>query len=352
MPWIESHTALARHPKVLRLARLLGLRVPAALGHLHLLWWWALEYAPSGDLSPFDADEIAIACMWEGETAGLLPALQQAGFLDQDGMLHDWYEYVGRLLEKRRKDVERVQQWREHQKRTPEGTSGERTPPATAAPLERNVDVTRNERVRSAAVHVTYNAPTVPTVPTVLHPPPPPAGAAPAPAREAAVVDTPATLPRVPKPVKMGAFIDAVQTADVAYTPSDADGRALKSTPLSALQVAEVYIAIARGDFGDDFLRDRLSARTAIGAWNGYETAQRAPPRVSPGGGVRSRSGRPKPSTARGPSAVLNALDWESTVVGRKEMTDGQTAQPIAADGDDADGRVIEARWRLSAAPG
>ena len=193
MPWIESHTALARHPKVLRLARLLGLRVPAALGHLHLLWWWALEYAPSGDLSPFDADEIAIACMWEGETAGLLPALQQAGFLDQDGMLHDWYEYVGRLLEKRCKDVERVQQWREHQKRTPEGTSGERTPPATAAPLERNVDVTRNERVRSAAVHVTYNAPTVPTVPTVLHPPPPPAGAAPAPAREAAVVDTPAT---------------------------------------------------------------------------------------------------------------------------------------------------------------
>jgi hypothetical protein len=85
MPWIESHTGLARHPKTLRLARILGIPVPAALGHLHLLWWWAIEYAPDGGVGRFDAADLALACMWDGDEAALLPALQRAGFVDQDG---------------------------------------------------------------------------------------------------------------------------------------------------------------------------------------------------------------------------------------------------------------------------
>jgi hypothetical protein len=48
MPWIESHTNLARHPKTRRLCRLLDVSVPAAIGHLHLFWHWVLEFAPSG----------------------------------------------------------------------------------------------------------------------------------------------------------------------------------------------------------------------------------------------------------------------------------------------------------------
>jgi hypothetical protein len=110
MPWIESHTSLARHPKTLRLARILGIAVPAALGHLHLLWWWAIEYAPDGDVGRFDAGDLALACMWEGDETALLPALQRAGFVDQDGNLHDWHDYAGKLVDRRRRNAERMRE--------------------------------------------------------------------------------------------------------------------------------------------------------------------------------------------------------------------------------------------------
>jgi hypothetical protein len=110
MPWIESHTSLARHPKTLRLARILGIPVPAALGHLHLLWWWAIEYAPDGGVGRFDAGDLALACMWDGDEAALLPALQRAGFVDQDGNLHDWHDYAGKLVDRRRRNAERMRE--------------------------------------------------------------------------------------------------------------------------------------------------------------------------------------------------------------------------------------------------
>jgi hypothetical protein len=107
MAWIESHTTLARHPKTLRLARILGIPVPAALGHLHLLWWWAIEYAPDGNVGRFEAAELALACMWDGDEAALMPAFQRAGFVNDDGTLHDWHDYAGKLVDRRRLDAER-----------------------------------------------------------------------------------------------------------------------------------------------------------------------------------------------------------------------------------------------------
>ena len=52
MAWIKSQQVLREHPKLKRLARRLEVSVPAALGHLHMLWWWALDYAQDGDLTP------------------------------------------------------------------------------------------------------------------------------------------------------------------------------------------------------------------------------------------------------------------------------------------------------------
>jgi hypothetical protein len=101
MPWIESHTELARHPKTLRLARRLGVSLPAAIGHLHLLWWWALEYAPDGNLAVFSDEEVAQACCWEGTAVSLRRALTAVGFLDDGGAVHDWDAYTARLMEQR-----------------------------------------------------------------------------------------------------------------------------------------------------------------------------------------------------------------------------------------------------------
>ncbi|WP_426452028.1 hypothetical protein ACP26L_08145 [Paenibacillus sp. S-38] len=93
--WIESHQELARHPKMKKLARKLRVTVPAAIGHLHLLWWWALDFAPDGNLSRYDREDIAEAAMSEAEADDFIHALTESGWVDEDETsgelrLHDW----------------------------------------------------------------------------------------------------------------------------------------------------------------------------------------------------------------------------------------------------------------------
>lgn len=107
MAWIESHQELARHPKAKRFARLLGVSLPAAIGHLHFFWWWAMDYAQDGDLSKYDLADIADASGWEGTPEILYKALLESGFIDHDNKIHDWFDYAGRLVEKREQNKER-----------------------------------------------------------------------------------------------------------------------------------------------------------------------------------------------------------------------------------------------------
>ena len=79
MAWSESHQELRDHPKTKRMARRLGISVPAAIGHLHCLWWWAMDYAPDGDISDYDAEDIADAAMWDGDAEQFLQALIDCG---------------------------------------------------------------------------------------------------------------------------------------------------------------------------------------------------------------------------------------------------------------------------------
>lgn len=136
MAWIESHQELARHPKTLRLARRLGVSVPAAIGHLQLLWWWAMDFAPDGSLTAFDDAEIADAVMWDGSPDALIDALSAAKFIDcaPDGegyVIHDWQDYAGRLIERRRQDAER--------KRTSRGRPPDVTAPSGVTVPNRTV---------------------------------------------------------------------------------------------------------------------------------------------------------------------------------------------------------------------
>lgn len=133
MAWIESHQELARHPKTKRLSRLLNVSLPAAVGHLHFLWWWAMDYAQDGDLSRYDEYDIADACGWDGEAKQIVNALIEAGFIDEeeDGLvIHDWFEYAGRLIEKREQNAERKRRSRAKMK----------------VDSERHADVTRQSR--------------------------------------------------------------------------------------------------------------------------------------------------------------------------------------------------------------
>lgn len=98
MAWIRVDQDLVGHPKLVRLARRLGVSRPCAVGIVVMLWCWATAYHAGGDLSGVDAEDVADACHWDGDPAELLAALMgegssKGGFIDADMRLHGWGEF-------------------------------------------------------------------------------------------------------------------------------------------------------------------------------------------------------------------------------------------------------------------
>ncbi len=112
MAWIESHQELARHPKVVRLARTLKITKAQAIGHLHLLWWWTLDFSPTGELSAFTSCELGSAAEWTSDADHFRKALEDSGWIDPDGRIHDWHDYAGKLVEQRARDSQRKRELR------------------------------------------------------------------------------------------------------------------------------------------------------------------------------------------------------------------------------------------------
>lgn len=110
MAWIESHQELRDHPKTNRLARYLGIPKSQVIGHLHMLWWWAIDYTEFGLISPdTDAQDIADACEWEEDAKTFVWALREAGWVDEVPetnflFLHDWLDYCGSMMKRRYKN--------------------------------------------------------------------------------------------------------------------------------------------------------------------------------------------------------------------------------------------------------
>jgi len=165
MPWIESHSNLGRHPKTRRLCRLLNLSLPTAIGHLHLLWYWTLEFAPDGCLAGYTAQDIADGAYWEGDCERFVEALLAAGFLEDRGgalVVHDWRDYAGRLLA----DRERKRARRANEEPPSEGGAPADAPQtADAVPADdpstvrgSSTDIPRSVRGHSADVPTTVRA--------------------------------------------------------------------------------------------------------------------------------------------------------------------------------------------------
>ena len=121
MAWIESHQSLLTHRKTIRAATLLKVNRYQLIGHLHALWWWALDNAPDGVLAELTAEEIAEATGWPTKRgAELVQALVEAGFIDvEPARLHDWMDYAGRLIVRRTAERERQRTRRIGEQRTP-----------------------------------------------------------------------------------------------------------------------------------------------------------------------------------------------------------------------------------------
>lgn len=120
--WIPSHQTLRDHRKVKRAARLLNISIPTLIGHLHLLWWWALDQAPDGDVTICDALDLAEAALFDGDPDLLIQSLVDCGGKDGFGFLerteegrlviHDWADFGGRYLVKKEQTRERVTRYR------------------------------------------------------------------------------------------------------------------------------------------------------------------------------------------------------------------------------------------------
>ena len=168
MAWIKSEQALASHPKVHLLAKTLGISVPQVIGHLHLLWWWALDYADNGDLTRYK-DFIPNASQWDGDEKLYIDSLIEHGFIDVEGnklIIHDWLDYTGALIETREKDAERKRLARQSKnaKNSANRTSWETTdnnkPSGVSVgrpedvPSPSNVEKTRLEKTRQDKTNI------------------------------------------------------------------------------------------------------------------------------------------------------------------------------------------------------
>ena len=88
---IRVITTFPRHPKTIKLKRILGTWEP-----IITLWLWAAENKPSGNFGGMEPEDIAIAANWEGAPAQLIDALLAVKYLEQiDGayVLHGWEEH-------------------------------------------------------------------------------------------------------------------------------------------------------------------------------------------------------------------------------------------------------------------
>ncbi|MBM3944171.1 MAG: hypothetical protein FJ317_01600 [SAR202 cluster bacterium] len=126
--WIPAKIDLGAHPKLRKLARDLDVPQPQAVGHLFYLWAFAARYAPDGDLGRYTPEELADPAHWDGDPPAFTGALRSAGFLDEDGRLHDWMDHSGKSIAQYEKEVERSRSNREKARATKACKSREHVP--------------------------------------------------------------------------------------------------------------------------------------------------------------------------------------------------------------------------------
>ena len=118
--WIELHQELVEHRKLDRLMEESGEERPLVLGRLCILWLWAMDHRPDGDLSDLSPQRLGeIMRIRPRKAPQFCEALVRSGFLDRDGdrlRIHDWEDYNHALKDYRRKNAERQKRWRDKQR--------------------------------------------------------------------------------------------------------------------------------------------------------------------------------------------------------------------------------------------
>lgn len=120
MLWIKSYVATDRDPKTGKFCRRTGMDRPTAVGALHMFWWWAVDWAPDGDISEIEPEDIADAMHFKGDPLELISALNEAGYIEETESgrgIVNWMEIGGKIIQNREKDAARKAEKREEEKR-------------------------------------------------------------------------------------------------------------------------------------------------------------------------------------------------------------------------------------------
>ena len=102
---------LPNHRKTLALASLLDVNPEPLVGHLVCLWLWSLDNAPDGEIQA-SPRIIAKVAGWRGDHDAFVEALETAGFVERVDdikyIIHNWDDYAGKLVERRKANAERM----------------------------------------------------------------------------------------------------------------------------------------------------------------------------------------------------------------------------------------------------
>lgn len=94
------------HPKLLMFMDATGVHKSTAIGAIWLLFEWASNYAPHGDVGRYPNHAIARVMTWEGDPDALVKALVESRLLDESDdehrlVIHDWHDHCCDFVKKK-----------------------------------------------------------------------------------------------------------------------------------------------------------------------------------------------------------------------------------------------------------
>lgn len=93
-----------RHFKMDALSERLGISLPHAVGIMEMLWHWAAESTPQGDIGKASDRAIANAVCWDRDSSELIAALIETRWLDRCPVnrlvIHDWEQHCEQSVKK------------------------------------------------------------------------------------------------------------------------------------------------------------------------------------------------------------------------------------------------------------
>jgi hypothetical protein len=177
--WIRVNARLADDPAVQEFALVIlpkqpdWIAIPAACGFLGMLWGRVADERENGDLTDIPSATLERWVGWQGKR-GLFAAEFRARFVDEHGVIKEWQDYQGALLERRRQDRERKKRGKRAESPQEGSTQSAGIPAEAPQDVQRTSSVNGNDHPEYSAPYGAENTQGSPLAPA-------PDGARPAP---------------------------------------------------------------------------------------------------------------------------------------------------------------------------